>query len=517
MNTGQQPAGDRKKQVLTKRVVQQRAVTNNSLKKASISTIISNANINKKRVTIEGNLFSNIDQIISDIKSLTTTIKIDSYFEGSINYNNDESIKSLFNKFIEAMKNIESKNQKLKKYTGIIDTKSNDIRTKLTELQNVVTSLSALGNKNTNANIRNALQKVKPTIDYNKRLSMELTKYKIKVSNELEDSEAMINNLKLEFKEVLYNKIINHYNGLIPKDKINLNVSSNSIIPNLINLSKIIKDGKKYLESINEKISMSLGNGNNYNLDVNTQSIINEKIKVISDLLNKLEVTMKDAIQTLKNKTTSNIKSIRERIAQKIRDLIKAIKDCISKIKSNKNTQLQDIKKELETLKAKFSNETFHNFKNMFKENNNTKMLETKLNSILINIEKLFNRTEIKNNIQSRPNNLPNVTGSLGRPLAPPVVNNSEQNNNTNFMGKKYRNMKNSNKLEIGKTYLWNGSQPGQVRTGMINRISKNGTPFFKNLTTYQNKSGKNPLKQKGDPQAIGIETLKKKHIKVPI
>jgi len=512
----QPPAVERRKQVLTKRVVTQRPVVNNSSKKATINTIISSANINNKKVTVEGDFFTNIDQIILDIKNLTTNIKIDSYFESNINYNSNNSIKSLFNKFIADIKNIEVKKEELEVYNSQITTKIEDINNKSSDLDSIVTRLSVLGNKNTNANVRSALKKVKPTIDNNKNLRIELNKYKTKVTNEVEDSGAMIENLKYEFKEVLYNKIINHYNKLIPRDIINLNINRNTIIPNLIKLKEIITNGKKYLDSINEKISMSLGNGNNYNLDKNTLNTITEKIKLISNLLNKLETDMKDAIKNLKDKTTADITGIKNRIKEKTEKLIQAIRDCILKIKNNKNNGLEKIKSELKVLEGKFTNDLFTNFKNIFKEDNNVVALEKKLNSILSGMQRLFENAgnNGKNNVNLSATVSPVVQGILGRD----TISNNKKNNTTIFLGKKYRNFKNNNELKVGQTYLWNGSQKGKYRTGTIDSINKNGKPTFKNLTMYQNIKGSRKEIQKNPPtQVFALQGLKNKQLKVPI
>jgi hypothetical protein len=530
----QLPATERRKQVLKKRVVTQRPVANNRQKKESINTIISSASINSKKVTVEGNFFSNIDQIINDIKSLTTNIKIDSYFEVNINYNSDESIKSLFNEFIEYIKNIEIKKKELENYTGTIDTKIKDININLNELQNVITTLLQFGNKNANANVRNAVQKVKPTIDNNKRLLIELKNYQTKVSNEVEDSETMIVNLKSDFKEKLYNNIVTHYNSLIRKGPINLSINQNTIINDLITLKKNIEDGETYLQSINKNIKLNLGN-NNYNLESNILYEINKKIKVISDRLNELKVSMTNAIEKLKTKTTENVKVIKNSITTNTEKLIKAIKDCISRIKTNKNTILNKIKTKLELLKNKFGDEIF-NFKNIFPKNNNVIASERKLNSILSGIESLFsNKRSIdqrageegkkgngKNNrtltnamalvksgalgINLFNENVGNNSGGINKPTTSGIgsselgkKNSNIPNSNNENVKNQYRNISNNNRNNL-KIFIKNGTNISwiandkTIHTGKIASHDfggRSGQSKLYKLKNIKNQSGK--------------------------
>ena len=447
----QETVAERQKPVITKRVVKERPPANNILKrKENIKTIMSNITITNKIVKIEENFFNNIDQIIINIKELTSKINIQSYLQNSTNYNSSDSIQLLFNRFIKDIKAIEVKNQDLEEYKDKINTKITEINTKLGDLDKVVVDLSKVGNKGSNKNVRNAIREVKPIIDNNKRLLIQLTEYKKKVDTEYEDSETAILNLKSDFKEELYNKIINHYNKLITNSP-PLNISSNNIIPNLIKLSEIIKDGESYLQIINKNIKLNLGN-NNYDIEANILDGINKKIKVISDRLNELKVSMTSAIKKLKEKTIADIMGIKSSIKTKTEELIKAIRECISKIKTNKNTGLEKIKSELKVLEDKFNYGLLSNFKNLFK-NNNVVALEKNLNKKLNDIKKILGENisnKGKNNISLSETVLPTVSQILGR----------EPNNKTVVQDTKKI-------IERGKYISWK-TESGAIQTARI-------------------------------------------------
>jgi hypothetical protein len=491
-------------------------------KKDNIRDIIKSQNINSKKVNIEDSFFTDIEESIKNINNSISEIKIDSYIN-KIKYNNNNSIKLSFADFIKNITTIEGNIKLFNENILSINNYIEEINNKNREIQKIYDEIkiSVVGNIQTNVILREGVSPLKMIKDLNIKLLDKLTKYLKQINYANTSFDTKINNLKFEFKEILYNKIVSYYNNLIPKNKINLNITKNNIIPNLIKLTKIIKDGKEYLISINEKISMPLGNGNNYNLENTNLSKITKRINVISELLNNLETDMKDAIKNLKDKTTADITGIKNRIKEKTEKLIQAIRDCISKIKinkNNKNTGLEKIKNDLKVLEGKFTNDLFTNFNSILKENKNVVALEKKLNSILSGMDSLLKNEKVDNNGKNNIDLSESVNSIVTQRLGTEINNSKNQKNNTiNFLGKKYRNFKNNNKLIVGQTYLWNSRQKDKYRTGTINSINKNGNPTFTKLTMYQNKEGRDGIEQNGPPQLLKLQGLKSKKLKVPI
>lgn len=509
---------------LTKKteVVPQNTSQNNNIK-SNISNITRNVNINTLKVNISNNFFNDIDTKIKTINDLINAIEINSYFN-NLNYNNDEDIKNVFKTFIDKIDSIEKSAIELKAaYNNEINQYKLEIKNKNQEIDSISNRIKEKGNVTTNI-IRNAIAPFKIVKDDNIRLFNKLLIAEKKLLQNHDIFESKLDNLKVEFKEVLYNKIVDYYNSFISKDSINLNITKNTIIPNLIKLTKIIKDGKEYLKKMENKIVMSLGNGNNYNLNGNNSVKITEKINSIKIILDDLEKNLKEAIEALKNKLTNKVGQLKESIKNKIIELINKIKNCIEAIKSN--TSLKAIQNDLKALQTKYKNlekDLNTSFNSIFNKNSNVKANEAKLNKLLNGLEKLFknsssglvvntNRSIPVNNGRNRGSN----TSSVTTPVTTPVTHNFVN-------GKKYQKVINTSDLTVGNTLLWKSQQKRPMK-GNINKINraKKEVTIKKPYYIYPQKPTNNTQKTLQNGLYVQTPTIKfnefnKKNVKVQV